>query len=321
MHAICLDATGIHYREDQPQPQLAEGEVLIDVIQAGICETDLQLAQGYMNFRGILGHEFIGIARSGSFEGQRVVGEINCNCRHCLRCQTGLGNHCANRTVVGILGHHGAFAEQVAIPQTNLHKVPDDITNDQAVLIEPLAAALEITTQVDLAHVQSVAILGDGRLAFLCALVLGRKIDRTVVIGKHPQKLERFQKLGLETQQLGELKREKSFELVVDCTGSVTGLPLALELVQPRGTVVMKTTVAEEHNLSLASIVIDEVSLLGSRCGPFDLAIEMLSAGCFDIEGLITHRFPLKKVEEAFCAAKDTSAFKVVFDLSLAATE
>ena len=315
MRAIYLDQEGVHYQADHAPPTVHAGEVIIDVIMAGICETDLQLAQGYMGFSGILGHEFVGIAASGPFAGARVVGEINCNCGKCPRCLSGLGNHCEYRTVVGIDRHDGAFADQVAIPQASLHLIPDSVTNEQAILIEPLAAALEVGKQIDISAVRRAIVLGDGRLANLCAQAISHHVDDLKVVGKYDLKLERFRRLDIETIKLGELVREKVFDLVVDCTGSVSGLPLALELVEPRGTIVMKTTVASEHRVSLAPIVIDEINVVGSRCGPFDLAIEMLQADRFDLSGLITHRFPLEAADQAFKSAVDPAAFKVVFDV------
>jgi threonine dehydrogenase-like Zn-dependent dehydrogenase len=315
LRAICLDQNGIQYHPDHQSPVPLCAEVVVDVIAAGICETDLQLAKGYMGFSGILGHEFVGIATSGPLAGARVVGEINCNCRKCPRCLSGLGNHCVDRTVVGIHRHDGAFADQVAIPQTSLHIVPDSISDDQAVLIEPLAAALQIQQQIELSSVQNAIMLGDGRLANLCTQAISQKVKNIKVVGKHELKLARFRKLGIETIHLNDLICEKDFDLVVDCTGSVTGLPLALQLVQPRGTIVMKTTVAADHEVSLAPVVIDEISVVGSRCGPFGLAIELLQADRFDLSGLVTHRFALEEAEKAFQMAVDPSAFKVVFDV------
>jgi len=316
LRAICLDQNGVRFQSEHPYPVPLSGEVLVDVIAAGICETDLQLAQGYMGFAGILGHEFVGMATSGPFAGSRVVGEINCNCRKCPRCHSGLGNHCAHRTVVGIQGHDGAFADQVAIPQTSLHLVPDSVSDDQAVLIEPLAAALQIQQQIQLSKIQNAIVLGDGRLANLCAQAISQQVKNIQVVGKHELKLARFRRLGIKTTQLKDLVCEKQFDLVVDCTGSATGLPLALQLVKPRGTVVMKTTVAADHEVSLAPIVIDEISLVGSRCGPFGLAIELLQAARFDLSDLVTHRFALEQATQAFRTAVDPSAFKVVFDVA-----
>ncbi|MDA7905021.1 alcohol dehydrogenase catalytic domain-containing protein [Rhodopirellula sp.] len=315
MRAICLDQNGIQFHPDHQSPVPLSGEVIIDVIAAGICETDLQLAKGYMGFSGVLGHEFVGIATSGPLAGARVVGEINCNCRKCPRCLSGLGNHCVDRTVVGIHRHDGAFADQVAIPQTSMHIVPDSISDDQAVLIEPLAAALQIQQQIEISSVQNAIVLGDGRLANLCAQAIYQSVKNIKVVGKHELKLARFRKFGIETIHLNDLIREKDFDLVVDCTGSVTGLPLALQLVKPRGTIVMKTTVAADHVISLAPVVIDEISVVGSRCGPFDLAIELLQADRFDLSGLVTHRFALEEAAKAFEMAVDPSAFKVVFDV------
>lgn len=316
MQAICFDNSGLRFESQHADVIPGEQEVLVDVIQAGICETDLQLAHGYMGFSGILGHEFVGIATSGPLQGRRVVGEINCNCHACPRCEQGQGNHCAHRTVLGILQHDGAFAQQIAVPQANLHVVPDGVTDDQAVFIEPLAAAMRIGQQIDLKAVGNAVLLGDGRLSYLCAQAIGLEVRDVTVIGKHATKLARFQRLGYHTVLLEELSPEKMFDLVVDCTGSVTGMPLAFELVKPCGTIVMKTTVAEMHNTSLAAIVIDEIRIIGSRCGPFDLAIETLVEQKIDLGGLITHRFPLKDARDAFAAAVDPNAFKVIFQIS-----
>jgi threonine dehydrogenase-like Zn-dependent dehydrogenase len=267
-----------------------------------------------MGFSGVLGHEFVGIAREGAYAGRRVVGEINCNCQQCEMCRRGLGNHCPHRTVIGIDRHDGAFAQQLAIPQANLHLVPDSVSNDEAVFTEPLAAAFQIGRQVDLDRA-GVVVLGDGRLAMLSAqAILPRTADLTV-IGKHPRKLARFDRLPLRTLRLDEPTEPKSFDVVVDCTGSETGMKLALQLVRPRGTVVMKTTIAAEHQLSLAPVVIDEITVVGSRCGPFDEALDALANQRVDVSGLITHRFPLQNVSQAMDAACDPEAMKVVFEV------
>ncbi len=315
MRAITIRDDVLRYRDDLPEPIAAADEVVVDVTQAGICETDLQLVRGYMGFAGILGHEFVGIATSGSFEGQRVVGEINCNCRACPRCDSGLGNHCSKRTVIGIDRHDGAFAERIAVPQHNLHSVPDTVTDDEAVFVEPLAAAFEILQQVKVADSDRVAILGDGRLGYLCAQVIGSSTRRMTAVGKHRLKLDRFARIGVSTVNLDDVDAEPVFDVVVDCTGSVTGLPLALSLVRPRGTVVMKTTVASRHHLSLAPIVIDEITLVGSRCGPFDKALAALQERTVDVSDLITHRYPLEGAEAALESAAQHDSFKVVFDV------
>lgn len=315
MKAIVLDNGGLAYRENHPEPVPQQGEVLVDVIQAGICETDLQLARGYMGFSGVLGHEFVGVARTGAMAGRRVVGEINCNCGVCASCQSGLGNHCPNRTVVGIDRHDGAFAERLAIPESCLHAVPDSVNDDQAVLAEPLAAALQIGEQIDLTAVKHAAVLGDGRLSLLIASTLARSVPHLWVVGKHTEKLERFERRGISTMQLEQAGPEKSFDLVVEVTGSPSGLPLALNLVRPRGTVVVKTTVAADHHMSLAAVVIDEIQIIGSRCGPFAQAINVLTNHQVDVAEFITHRFRLADVKQAMQMAVDPKALKVVFEI------
>ena len=322
MHAILLQSGSPTFRDDLPPPVPAENEVLVKVTRAGICETDLQLAQGYMGFDGILGHEFVGVAQSGPFAGQRVVGEINCNCRSCPRCKAGLGNHCDRRTVIGIDRHDGAFAEIVAVSQANLHEVPQHVSDDQAVFVEPLAAAFQILDQVSVKQSDRVLILGDGRLALMSGQALKLTGATLTVIGKHQHKLSRFDEVDAQTvllekeMTLSENLPEASFDVVVDCTGSPSGLPMAIRFVRPRGCIVMKTTVAADHQLSLAPIVINEINLVGSRCGPFAKAIQALSDKQVNLNGLITHRFPLESAAEAMRCAANADAFKVVFDIS-----
>lgn len=315
MDAITIRNGTLAFVADHAEPTVGTDDSLIRVSQAGICETDLQLARGYMDFEGVLGHEFVGVAQTGPMAGRRVVGEINCNCRDCPRCQSGLGNHCQFRTVVGIDRHDGAFARHVAIPHHNLHAIPDRIGDDEAVLVEPIAAAFQILEQVETAASDRVTILGDGRLAYFCAQTLASVVERVRVVGKHPEKLNRFSRIGMETVLHDRCEADRSADIVVDCTGSASGLPMALGLVRPRGTVVMKTTIAGEHQMSLAPIVIDEIRLIGSRCGPFAKAIEALDTGLIDVSGLITHRFHLDEAKLAFETASRPDAFKVVFEI------
>lgn len=320
MHAIQLDSNGLAFLPTHSRPEALAGETLVQISKAGICETDLQLAKGYMGFEGILGHEFVGVARSGPFAGQRVVGEINCYCHKCPVCLSGRPTHCPNRTVVGIDRHDGAFAQWLSIPDHIVHPVPDEVDDDHAVFVEPLAAAFQILEQVSVRSSDRVAILGDGRLAYLSARVLALACNVVDVFGKHDAKLQRFADRGHQATRIDprefDVLPESVFDLVVDCTGSTSGLPIAIRLVRPRGTIVMKTTVAGEHHQSLAAIVIDEINLVGSRCGPFKKAIEALETGAIDVGGLITHRFRLNQVSEAFVAAKHAEAFKVVFEIS-----
>ena len=316
MRALSLRDRRLEYSGDVPAPVPIGDEVLVSVRQAGICETDLQLAQGYMGFSGILGHEFVGIAQSGRLSGKRVVGEINCNCRNCPRCDRGLGNHCANRTVIGIERHDGAFADLVAVPEHNLHVIPDSVSDDDAVFVEPLAAAFQVREQVEINRGDQVTICGDGRLALMSAKAIMLTGADVSIIGKHEHKLARFGAMGLRTHLLDEVSTERTCDVVVDCTGSTSGLSLALQLVRPRGTIVLKTTVAAQHELSLAKIVIDEITVVGSRCGPFDKAIHALADQAVDVAHLITHRFPIESAVEAMRVAKSPDALKVVLELT-----
>ena len=283
--------------------------------RAGVCETDLQLIKGYMGFRGVLGHEFVGVAESGDFAGQRVVGEINCACWRCDTCRSGLPTHCPNRTVLGILNHDGAFADLIAVPQRNLHRVPDSIPDDIAVFTEPVAAAFQIPAQIAIAGTERIVVLGDGRLGNLCTQVLASLADDVLIVGKHQEKLALLEAMGIKTALLSDQLPERSFDIVVDCTGSESGLPTALKLVRPRGTIVLKTTVAGAQTLAWAPFVIDEVTLVGSRCGPFDRALDALEHGLVDVEPLITDRFSLSNGLMALQRAQEKGVLKVLLEM------
>src|SRR5687767_14045150 len=316
MRALVLD-DGVRMQTSQPTPTPAPGEVLVRVACAGICETDLQLIKGYMGFRGVLGHEFVGIAESGPYAGRRVVGEINCACGSCEMCARGLPTHCANRTVLGIPNHDGAFADLIAVPQRNLHRVPDSIPDDIAVFTEPVAAAFQIPTQIEIARTERIVVLGDGRLGNLCAQVLASIADDVLVIGKHREKLALLDAMGLKTALLSDDIPQRSFDIVVDCTGSESGLPDALKLVRPRGTIVLKTTVAGTQTLAWAPLVIDEVTLVGSRCGPFDQALHALEHGLVDVEPLIADRFNLSSGLMALQRAQQKGVLKVLLEMGV----
>lgn len=299
-----------------PTPNPAPGEVLVRVLCAGVCETDLQLVKGYMGFRGVLGHEFVGVAESGPFAGRRVVGEINCSCWACDTCNAGFPSHCPNRTVLGILNHDGAFADLIAVPQRNLHLVPDDMPNEVAVFTEPVAAAFQIPLQVPIPRDARIIVLGDGRLGNLSAQVLATLSDNVLVVGKHPEKLALLQSLGIATMLLRDISDRRVADIVVDCTGSESGLPTALGLVRPRGTIVLKTTVAGSQTLALAPIVIDEVTIVGSRCGPFDQALAGLGDGRVSVAPLVSERFDLSQGVEALELARTKPVLKVLLDVS-----
>lgn len=314
MRAVLFDER-LRFSDQETLRAARPDEIIVDVVKAGICETDLQLCRGYMGFKGILGHEFVGIARSGKFAGQRVVGEINCSCHVCELCRKGLANHCPTRTVVGILAHDGAFADQVLIPEVNLHAVPESLSDDDAVLVEPVAAACRIPQQIELRGNERVTILGDGRLGNLCAQVLKYHGCQVTVVGKHDYKLNILRALGIDTILLENVRPDRSSDIVVDCTGSPSGLPLALQLVRPCGTIVQKTTVAAETTLHMAPIVIDEIRLLGSRCGPFDEALRLLAAGVVQVKPLLSAEYPIADALKAFEHAVRKDALKVLLRL------
>jgi len=315
MQAVYLSGREVEFRTDHPEPEPAAHEVIVRVVRAGICETDLQLMHGYMGFAGVLGHEFVGIAESGPLAGKRVVGEINCSCFECETCRSGLPTHCPNRSVLGILNHDGAFAERVAVPQKNLHAVPDSMSTDVAVFVEPVAAAFQILRQQLMQPGQTVVVLGDGRLGNLCAQVLNWFGCRVTVVGKHPEKLAVLSQMDIETVLLSDARFNHDIDIIVDCTGSPTGLPTALQFVRPWGTIILKTTVAGEQSLALAPIVIDEVSVIGSRCGPFPDAIAALNAGQVRVEPLISGRFPLREGVEALHATASQPVLKMLLDV------
>lgn len=293
-------------------PEPRPGEVLVRVLKAGVCETDLQLVRGYMGFQGVLGHEFVGIAESGSFQGQRVVGEINCSCGNCSTCQRGLTTHCPHRSVIGILNHDGAFADFVAVPERNLHRVPDSVTDEQAVFTEPLAAAFQIPAQIQLRTEHRVVVLGDGRLGNLCAQVIALSGCHLTVVGKHASKLALLSRLGIETARVDEMEWEHRADIVVDCTGSPSGFESALRLLRPRGILVLKTTVAETQTLSLAPVVIDEVTIVGSRCGPFEPTLAALRDRMIQVEPLIEATYPLADALAAFERASSQPTLKLL---------
>jgi threonine dehydrogenase-like Zn-dependent dehydrogenase len=285
--------------------------VVVEVVVAGICDTDLQLARGYMGYQGILGHEFVG----RTADGLRVTAEINNACGRCATCSEGRPNHCPERTVLGILNHDGAMAEAVAVPRANLHPIPESLGDRSAVFVEPLAAAYRMVEQVEPGPGTRMAVLGDGKLGLLCTMASRGTGADVHLIGKHDAKLA-LAGAGVATHRL-ELADSlaRSFDVVIDATGSKTGLPTALRLVRPCGTIVLKTTVAGEYQVNLAPIVIDEVRVIGSRCGPFPRAVAALASGEVDVRPLTGQVFPLDEAEAAFRAAAEPGARKVLLEV------
>ena len=304
--------------EQRPRPQIASREALVAVELAGVCSTDLEIARGYMGFTGILGHEFVGRVAEGPPEwlGRRVVSEINFGCGRCIECQAHGGRHCENRRVLGIVGADGAFAEFVRVPVANLHAVPDEVSDEAAVFCEPIAAAFEILEQLPLRQGQSTTVLGDGKLGLLVAQVLSDAGARVLCVGRHPENLGILSSLGIETQLLDAWQgsHRNSAEVVIDATGHSEGFSLALDAVRPRGTLVLKTTLATSPEIDLSPIVIDEIHVLGSRCGPFEPALQSLAEGRIQVAPLIAARVPLDQADEALTRAAESGIRKVLID-------
>jgi threonine dehydrogenase-like Zn-dependent dehydrogenase len=303
----------LELRENYPDPVLSPGESIVRVELAGICGTDLELTRGYMGFSGVPGHEFVGhVVQSDEalLMGQRVAGEINAGCGHCHFCAETASRHCPERTVLGILGRDGAFAEYLRLPNRNLFPVPATISDEAAVLIEPLAAAFEIFTQTELATDASILILGDGRLGAMVGLALRANRCEAVIAGHHEVKLARLGALGLAVATPADLRR--LYDVVIDCTGNPGGFTRALNSVRPRGTIILKSTAAAAADLNLAPVVINEITVIGSRCGRFQPAIEALAEGRIDLLPLIDGVYPLADALTAFKAAADPLNFKIL---------
>jgi threonine dehydrogenase-like Zn-dependent dehydrogenase len=307
---------------ERPEPEPVVGEALVQVRQAGICNTDLEIARGYMGFTGILGHEVLGtIVRAGPdtevsdrLNAGRVVSEINCSCLACPTCREGGRHHCPHRTVLGILGKDGALAERVAIPLANLHPIPDSLSDEIAVFVEPLAAAMHTFDDAACRPGDRVLVIGDGKLGLLIGLTLASRrgdLRRAVQLGRHPEKLAIVAAAGLETMMDGELD-VGGFDVVVEATGQPSGLERALAAVKPRGKIVLKSTYAGEAGVDLAPIVINEIQVIGSRCGTFERAIDALASGRIDPTPLITERYSLARGEHAFERAAADGVLKVL---------
>jgi alcohol dehydrogenase len=321
---------------DKPLPKLRRGWALIRVRMAGICNTDVQILRGYHAFRGTPGHEFIGeVAEVAGVSlkvrkrwlGKRVAGEINVACSAygynpvCEFCRRGLKTHCARRTVLGIVAHDGAFAEYLALPLANLHAVPRNLSDEQAVFIEPLAAACQILAQLDIRKFPSAAVLGDGKLAQLIAMVLHAAGVRMVLYGKHANKLALVRRSGVATKKVRgdarDLKHVKEcFRLIVEATGSPTGLALAQQMTEPRGTLLLKSTFHGAAPVETWPIVVKEITVLGSRCGPFAKAISLLRSGKVDPTPLISRTFPLTHAPRAIAHAQERGVMKVLLKVN-----
>jgi len=314
MLSVHLDAGKVELRQT-PQPERPEGFALIRLIQAGICNTDLELQRGYYGFSGVPGHEFVGevvAADSKELIGKRVVGEINLACGHCTWCRRGLGRHCPTRTVLGIVRHPGAFREFLTLPESNLHVVPDSIPTEAAVFAEPLAAACEILDQVQIPCGTAVAVLGDGKLGLLVAQVLQVNGYKVHQFGRHPEKLRIAAHTGVTTEIRGENLPEAEYRWVVDATGSQAGLHAAIRMVEPRGTIILKSTVHGEIPLDTAPVIVNEITLVGSRCGRFEPALELLRLGVINVTSMIADTMPLGSAPRAFEMAARPGMLKIL---------
>ena len=289
MRALWLENQRLSLRDDLPTPDPPPGEALVRVLLAGICNTDLEMTRGYYPFTGVPGHEFV-----GEWNGKRVVGEINAACHACEPCLEGRPTHCENRTVLGIKDRHGTFSQYLSLPVENIHPIPDHVSTEEAVFVEPLAAALQIQEQVRITPDDRVLVVGKGKLGQLIARTLALTGCELTVIGRDAS------------------VPEKQFDIVVECTGNPAGFEIARRAVRPRGTLVMKSTYAGEMSLDASSLVVDEITLVGSRCGPFPKAIDLLAKKMVDVRGLIEATYPLDKGITAFGHAQRAGALKVL---------
>ncbi len=312
MKATSFDGKQMKYDENYPDPK--PDESLVRVSLAGICGTDLEILDGYMAYNGVLGHEFVGVVEKSEnpdLIGKRVVGEINAGCNNCDSCKNGMQRHCPNRTVLGILKRDGAFAEFLSLPKENLHVLPDSITDEQAVFVEPLAAAFEIKEQIPLNPDWKIAVVGDGRLAQMICQVLKLSCPNVTCFGRHETKLSHLEKFEILTK-IGIVNSDlQSYDLVVEATGSNSGFDDTMKLIKPRGTVILKSTIASRENLDLTPTVVNEITLVGSRCGLFKPAINALATGIVSVDSMIDSTFPLEKISDAIQYAKKPDTLKV----------
>lgn len=324
MQALVRNETGLTLEPRYSAPTPGRGEVLIRPTRMGVCSTDLELCKGYMAYEGVLGHEFVGVVQAAgegvdkAWFGARVVGEINCVCGACDLCKAGLKEHCRDRTVLGIMGRDGCFAEQFVLPAANLHHVPEHVDDDRAVFVEPLAAALQILRQLTIEGRPYVTVLGDGRLGLLCAQVLSTLNATVRCVGKHEAKLGLCEKWGIKHRLLGDVGLHQDQDIVVDCTGSPSGLVTAMQMLRPRGTLVMKTTVApgglDAAGVDLSPIVVNELNVMGSRCGPFAEALDWLSREAVDVVSLISKRMKLSDGKTVLEQANRSGTIKVLLE-------
>lgn len=314
MKALRVEKRGLALRNVEI-PERGQ-EALVRVLLSGICNTDLEIARGYAGFKGTIGHEFVGIVEDSADRhliGQRVVGEINAGCGECQLCQAGDPRHCSRRTVLGIVGRDGAHTEFLRLPRQNLLPVPDRIVDEHAVFTEPLAAACGLLERTSITKEQRVAVIGDGKLGLLCAQVIALTGAPVSLVGKHSEKLRIAERRGIETSTVKKAaKRKKEFDVVVEASGSGSGFQMAIDLLRPRGVLVLKSTFHGTTEMNTAPIVVDELSIVGSRCGRFAPALDLLSKGAIDIDSLISEEYPLRDGIHAMERAARKGVLKVL---------
>ena len=316
MRALWLEDRRLRMRDDVGIPEPPSGEALVRVLRAGICNTDIELTRGYYPYTGVPGHEFVGVVEQGpaALVGRRVIGEINAVCGACGACRAGRRTHCERRTVLGIVSRHGAFADYLVLPAENLHPVPDAVSSDAAVFTEPLAAALEVQEQVPIGPRDRVLVVGDGKLGQLVAQTLALTGCALLVVGRHDAKLSLLAARGIETGRADRARRGE-FDVAVECTGNAEGFEVAQRAVRARGTLVLKSTYAGALALDASAVVVQELTLVGSRCGPFAPALRLLVEGRVAVEPLIHARYPLAEALSAFEHAQRPRVLKVLLDI------
>lgn len=314
MRALVLGEKGAVLERGRQRPRRGDGQARIRLRTAGVCSTDLELIKGYYGFRGVLGHEFVGeveAADDKSWIGKRVVGTINLGCGTCAECVGHGAEHCRSRTVLGIFGHDGAFADELVLPEVNLLPVPSDLPDEHAVFTEPLAAALRIRDQVRCRPSDSVAVVGPGRLGSLIGQVLALDGTRVTMLGRRAEALQRCADWGLQTARVDEVESD-SFDVVVEATGNEAGLARSLELVRPRGTLVLKSTFEGKATVDLTKLVVAEIRVVGSRCGPFAPALHLLEKGAVDVASMIHGTYDLDDAEAALEHAARPGVLKIL---------
>ena len=319
MLAVHLE-NGVVSLRDLPMPRRPEGFALLRLLVAGICNTDLELQRGYYGFTGTPGHEFVAEvveADTRDLVGRRVAGEINLACTHCEWCRRGLGRHCPNRTVLGIVNQPGAFEEYFVLPERNLHVLPDSLPAERAVFLEPMAAACEILEQVAIPPHERIAVLGDGKLGLLISQVLNAHGYPVHQFGRHAEKLRIAAAAGVQTEVLGEALPQAAYGYVVDATGSSEGLRQAVAMTRPRGTLILKSTVHGSVPVDTAPIIVNEITLVGSRCGRFEEALLLIDHELIHVEKMIADRFPLAEAPAAFTRAAERGVLKVLLTNSI----